>query len=229
MPDVPGWKLSAFWNPARAVSGDFYDFVLFPDHKLCILIGDVTDKGLPAALVMATTRSVLRVAAKKRISPGEVLKQVNDLLWPDMPSKMFVTCLCAIVDLPTGEIRFANAGHDLPYQITSSGLVELRATGFPLGILPDIRYDEAEAVLEPGEKILLYSDGLIEAHNPQGEMFGFARLKKILADNPCGEPGAQPGEQAMINFLNRQLLEFTGPGWEQEDDVTMVVVERSAG
>ncbi len=227
LPEVRGWKLSAYWNPARAVSGDFYDFVLFRDGKLAVLIGDVTDKGLPAALVMATTCSVLRVAAKKRLSPSEVLRQVNDLLCPDMPPKMFVTCLCVVLDPASGRLSFANAGHELPYRLTAQGPVELRATGMPLGLLPGMTYDEKEAILEPGDGLLLYSDGLVEAHNPQREMFGFPRLYSLLDDYLSDAASLRKDECSLIDFLMRQLAQFTGPGWEQEDDVTMVVVERA--
>lgn len=226
MPDVPGWRLSAYWNPAREVSGDFYDFVLFPDGKLAILIGDVTDKGLPAALVMATTRSVLRVVAKKRLSPGDVLREVNDLLYPDMPPNMFVTCLCAIIDPETGSMRFANAGHDLPYQLSPGGAVELRATGMPLGLMPGLSYDENETSLEVGDKLVLYSDGLVEAHNSRREMFGFPYLRALLSGIAPGIPPKGGRVPSLIEFLNEKLAEFTGPGWEQEDDVTMVVAER---
>jgi serine phosphatase RsbU (regulator of sigma subunit) len=226
MPSIEGLEFSAFWNPARAVSGDFYDFIEFPDGKLGLLVGDVTDKGMPAALVMATTRSVLRVAAKKRLSPGSVLSLVNDLLCPDMPQHMFVTCLCAEFDPSSGHLRFANAGHDLPYQLTDKGPVELRATGFPLGLLPGMSYEENEADLEPGDSLLLYSDGLVEAHNSQGGMFGFPRLRQVLVEYLSGKKPAPSGPASLVEFLNRKLEEFTGPDWEQEDDVTLVVLER---
>jgi serine phosphatase RsbU (regulator of sigma subunit) len=225
MPEVGGWILSAYWQPARAVSGDFYDFISYSDGKLGLLVGDVTDKGVPAALVMATTRSVLRVAAKKRLSPGEILGLVNDLLCPDMPSKMFVTCLCAIFDPSSGHIRFANAGHELPYRLAAHGPVELRATGFPLGLLPGMSYDENEAILEPGDSLLLYSDGLVEAHNAQGEMFGFPHLREVLVEYLAGKKTTPASGEGLIEFLKRKLAEFTGSGWEQEDDVTLVVMD----
>lgn len=224
IPSVPGWRLAAYWQPARSVSGDFYDFISFPDGKLGLVVGDVTDKGVPAALVMATTRSVLRGAAvisriqQGEISPGTLLAQVNDLLYPDMPVHMFVTCLLAVLDPTSGHIRFANAGHSLPYQHAGERVLELRATGMPLGLMPGMKYDEQETVLAPGDSLLLYSDGLIEAHNPQGEMFGTPRLASLLSK--------QAGGAASIEFLLNQLAEFTGPNWEQEDDVTFVTLER---
>jgi len=131
---------------------------------------------------------------------------------------MFVTCLFLLVDLEKGEITFANAGHNLPYKRTENGVDELCATGMPLGLLPGMIYDENQAVLNPGESILLFSDGLIEGHNPDGEMFGFHRLKRIMEENPGGS--------SMIQLLIDKLTDFTGPDWEQEDDVTFVTLER---
>ncbi|MBE7470570.1 MAG: hypothetical protein DPW09_31905 [Anaerolineae bacterium] len=216
-PRLPGWEVASFYQPARAVGGDFYDFLLFPDGLVGFIIGDVTDKGVPAALVMATTRSLLRAAAERLIFPGQVLERANDLLHVDIPSKMFVTCLYALLDPATGRLRYANAGHDLPYRRRPDGVDELRATGMPLGLMPGMRYEEKETVLAPGETMLFYSDGLVEAHNPRREMFGFARLRTLVAEHAGGP--------ALIDFLMTQLAEFTGPAWEQEDDVTMVLVQ----
>ena len=176
LPDLPGWQVAAYYRPARAVGGDFYDFIELPEGKVGLVVGDVTDKGVPAAMVMAATRSVLRASAQRIVAPGEVLETVNDLLCPDIPPKMFVTCLYGVLDPETGLLRFANAGHNLPFARTPSGPLELRATGMPLGLMPGMTYEEREAVLTPGESILLYSDGVTEAHNPGREMFGGKRL-----------------------------------------------------
>lgn len=241
IPALEGWRLAAHWQPARAVSGDFYDFIPFPGGEWGLVIGDVTDKGVPAALVMATTRSVIRSTAvsvaeslargvaeiglsrqedapELLVSPGEVLRRVNNLLYPDMPAKMFVTCLFTILDPETGRLRYANAGHNLPCLKSSGGVSELRATGMPLGLMPDMPYEESETWLAPGDTILFYSDGLIEAHNEQREMFGLPRLREYLAGN-SGE--------SLIDSLLKQLSEFTGPGREQEDDVTLMTLDRS--
>jgi serine phosphatase RsbU (regulator of sigma subunit)/anti-sigma regulatory factor (Ser/Thr protein kinase) len=216
LPDLPGWRMAAAYLPAHAVGGDFYDFIDFPDGRLGIVIGDVTDKGVPAAMVMATTRSALRASAATGVSPGAVLERVNNLLYPDMPPKMFVTCLYAILDPTTGHFHFANAGHDLPYCRTETGVQELRATGMPLGLMPDMRYEEQEAVLPTGSTLLLYSDGLVEAHSPSREMFSFPRLKRMLGELDAGT--------GVIDRLLAALASFTGPGWEQEDDVTLVAL-----
>ena len=223
LPDLPGWKVDAYWQPARAVSGDFYDFIYFPDGKFGLIAGDVTDKGVPAALVMATTRSILRAAAERYASPGLILAHTNELLCPDIPANMFVTCLCIVMDPATGYLRLANAGHNLPCHCTTGGIKELRATGMPLGLMPGMTYEETEVWLEPGDNLLVYSDGLVEAHNPQREMFGFPRLRECL---PCTPQSRWQGDASLIQYLIDQLAEFTGPGWEQEDDVTFVTLER---
>jgi serine phosphatase RsbU (regulator of sigma subunit)/anti-sigma regulatory factor (Ser/Thr protein kinase) len=223
LPDLPGWKVAAHWQPASAVSGDFYDFVTFPDGKLGIFAGDVTDKGVPAALVMATTRTILRAAAERFSSPGRILAQANDLLCPDIPQNMFVTCLCIVLDPSNGFLRIANAGHNLPYQCTAGGVLEMRATGMPLGLLPGMKYEEAQLELQAGESLLIYSDGLVEAHNDQREMFGFPRLRACL---PCAPNSGWRGNVTLIEYLLDELASFTGPSWEQEDDVTFVTLDR---
>jgi serine phosphatase RsbU (regulator of sigma subunit)/anti-sigma regulatory factor (Ser/Thr protein kinase) len=219
LPTLHGWQVATYYQPARAVGGDFYDFVDLPDGRLALVIGDVTDKGVPAALVMASTRSILRAGAQRFTSPGAILEYANDLLCPDIPPNMFITCLYAVLDPNTGRLQFANAGHDLPYRKSASGVEELRAIGMPLGLMPGMKYDEREVQLEPDDTVLFYTDGLVEAHNPQREMFGFPHLKALLEDHPGG--------LATINYLLDQLAAFTGPDWEQEDDATLVVLQRS--
>ena len=219
LPELPGWQVAAYYQPAREVGGDFYDVIPLPDGRVGFVVGDVTDKGVPAALVMSATRSVLRASAQRLIEPGTVLERVNDHLCPDMPEKMFVTCLYGVLDPASGLLRFANAGHDVPYVKTADGVEELRARGMPLGLMPGMKYEEKEAVLAPGESVLLHSDGIVEAHDPDREMFGFPRLKETVAD--------APGGQQLIDRVLRDLTGFTGPGAEQEDDITMVTLERS--
>jgi len=219
-PDLPGWQVAAYYQPQRAVGGDFYDFVDLPDGHMGLVIGDVTDKGVPAALVMAATRSILRAAAPRLVAPNEVLQRVNDLLCPDMPPNMFVTCLYGVLDPKTGHFRYANAGHNLPYTRTADGVVEFRATGLPLGLMPGMSYDEKEAVLGPGQTMLLSSDGLVEAHSPEGEMFGFPRLRQLMAEHPGGAE--------LLDHLLEELRRFVGPGWDQEDDVTLVTIWRAS-
>ena len=220
LPDLADWQVAAYYRPAREVGGDFYDVIPLSDGRIGFVIGDVTDKGVPAALVMAATRSVLRASAQRIIEPGEVLERVNEHLCPDMPEKMFVTCLYGVLDPLTGNFRFANAGHDLPYVKTAEGSVELRARGMPLGLMTGMVYEETEAVLAPGESLLLTSDGVVEAHDPGGNMFGFPRLKEAVA--------LYPGGHELIDHVLTDLKEHTGPDAEQEDDITMVTLSRSA-
>jgi serine phosphatase RsbU (regulator of sigma subunit)/anti-sigma regulatory factor (Ser/Thr protein kinase) len=221
LPDLPGWQIAAYYRPAREVGGDFYDVIPLPDGRVAFVVGDVTDKGVPAALVMSATRSVLRASAQRLIEPGLVLERVNEHLCPDMPEKMFVTCLYGVLDPSSGHLRFANAGHDLPYVKTADGIVELRARGMPLGLMPGMPYEEKEAILEPGDSVLLHSDGVVEAHDSERDMFGFPRLKETMAD--------APGGQELIDRVLGDLEAFTGPDAEQEDDITMVTLQRSAG
>ena len=222
LPKIKGWRMAAHYQPARVVGGDFYDFLYFEDGCVGVVIGDVTDKGVPAAMVMTLTRTLLRAIAKEGSSPGEVLSRVNDLLKPDMPQNMFVTCLYAILDPQTGIVRYANAGHPVPYRRTRQGIAELRASGIPLGLLSGISYTEEETSLGSGECIIFYSDGLVEAHNAQREMFGFPRLQAVLADN-MGDGGS------LIDRLLDELHAFTGDQWEQEDDITLVGIKHLDG
>ncbi len=219
LPSLPGWELGAHYRPAREVGGDFYDFITLPDGRIAVVIGDVTDKGVPAALVMATTRSLLREAAQQLVEPAPVLMRVNANLHADIPSNMFVTCQYAVIDPAVGEVVLANAGHSLPYVHHGGGVSELRATGLPLGMMPDAKYDEVTAVIQPGQGLLLHSDGLSEAHDPDGEMFGVPRLMGLI--------GKHPGGIELIDLLLAELADFTGPAWEVEDDVTLVSLYRA--
>jgi len=223
LPELPGYDVAAYYQPAREVGGDFYDFVDLEDGRLGLVVGDVTDKGVPAALVMATTRTMLRAAAQRLFSPGEVLQRVNDVLVADIPPNMFVTCLYAVLEPESGRIVYANAGHDLPYRRRagrSEGAEELRATGMPLGLMPGMNYEEKEIELGKGESVLFYSDGLVEAHDERREMFGFPRLQGLVGTH-------RSGGSSLIGFLLSELTRFTGEDWEQEDDITLMTLERS--
>ena len=223
VPELEGWQISPFYQPAREVGGDFYDFHLLSEGKLGLVVGDATGKGVPAALVMSTTLGMLQLAAWTlgSSSPGEVLKQVNETLVARIPTNMFVTCFYAILDPKSTSLRYANAGHDLPYLRRDGDAEELRARGMPLGLMPGMSYEEKEVVLDVGESALFYSDGLVEAHNPKGEMFGFPRLRALVAEH-------NDGEQSLIDSLLDALYSFVGEGWEQEDDITLLTLKRSA-
>src|SRR5215218_3760670 len=223
LPELSGYDIAAYYQPAREVGGDFYDFLELEDGRMGLVIGDVTDKGIPAALVMATTRTMMRAAAQRLFSPGEVLRLSNEALVTDIPPNMFITCLYAILEPESGHIVYANAGHDLPYHRRASrseGAEELRARGMPLGLMSGMDYEEKEIVLGKGESVLFYSDGLVEAHDPKREMFSFPRLQGLVGTH-------RSGGSSLISFLLSELNRFTGEEWEQEDDITLVTLERS--
>src|SRR5215217_1078585 len=224
LPTLEGWQISPFYRPAREMGGDFYDFFGLEDDRVAVVVGDATGKGVPAALVVSATSSMLRAVARVlgSSSPGEVLSQVNETLVARIPQNMFVTCFYAILDPKSATLSYANAGHDLPYLRRSDGYVEeLRARGMPLGLMPGMCYEEGEIYLAEGNRVLFYSDGLVEAHNPKGEMFGFPRLRALVAEH-----GAE--ERSLGNFLLEELYSFVGDGWEQEDDITLLTLRRSA-
>jgi serine phosphatase RsbU (regulator of sigma subunit)/predicted ester cyclase len=224
VPEPEGWRISPLYEPAREVGGDFYDFHLFSDGRLGLVVGDATGKGVPAALVMSTTCGMLQLAARAwgSSSPGEVLAQVNETLLARIPPNMFVTCFYAILDPKSGSLSYANAGHDLPYvRRRGSDAEELRARGMPLGLMPGMSYEEKEITLDAGEAALFYSDGLVEAHGPKGEMFGFPRLRGLVAEHA-------DEERSLGDSLLEELYSFVGEGWEQEDDITLLTLRRTA-
>jgi serine phosphatase RsbU (regulator of sigma subunit) len=222
VPTLEGWQIAPYYQPAREVGGDLYDFFKLEDDRVGVVVGDATGKGVPAALVVSATSSMLRAVARVlgSSSPGEVLSQVNETLSARIPQNMFVTCFYAIFDPKSATLSYANAGHDLPYLRRSDGDVEeLRARGMPLGLMPAMGYDEREISLAEGHYVLFYSDGLVEAHNPRGEMFGFPRLRELVAEH--GEV------RSLGDFLLEELYTFVGEGWEQEDDITLLTLRRS--
>jgi serine phosphatase RsbU (regulator of sigma subunit)/predicted ester cyclase len=221
VPALEGWQISPYYQPAREVGGDFYDFHPLSEGRLGVVVGDATSKGVPAALVMSTTCGMLQLAALALASssPGEVLERVNEALVARIPANMFVTCFYAILDPGSGSLTYANAGHDLPYLHRNGYAEELRARGMPLGLMPGMSYEEKETILHSGEAALLYSDGLVEAHDPQGGMFGFPKLRALVAEH--GE------ERSLGDLLLEELYSFVGEGWEQEDDITLLTLRRS--
>jgi serine phosphatase RsbU (regulator of sigma subunit)/predicted ester cyclase len=223
VPTLEGWQIVPYHQPAREVGGDFYDFHLLSEGRLGLLTGDATGKGMPAALVMSTTCGMLQAVSKTldSSSPGEVLEQVNETLVARIPSNMFVTCFYAILDPKSGHLIYANAGHDLPYLHRNGDAEEMRARGMPLGLMPGMHYEEKEIVLQKGHSALLYTDGLVEAHDPKGEMFGFPRLQALVSEH--GEE-----ERSLEETLLEELYSFVGEGWEQEDDITLLTLKRYA-
>jgi serine phosphatase RsbU (regulator of sigma subunit) len=163
---------------------------------------------------------MLRLAAQSYSSPEEMLQRVNETLFANIPANTFVTCFYGVLDPERGLLRYANAGHDLPYLHHDGDAKELRARGMPLGLMSSMGYEEMELVLEAGDRVLFYSDGLVEAHDPEGEMFGFPRLRALVAEHA--------EERSLGDFLLEELYSFVGEGWEQEDDITLVTLRCSA-
>src|SRR5919112_1663290 len=222
VPTLEGWQISPYYRPAREVGGDFYDFHLLSEGRVGLVVGDATGKGVPAALVMSTTCGMLQAVSRTldSSSPGEVLRRVNEALLPRIPSNMFVTCFYCILDPKSASLSYANAGHDLPYLRRRSGEAEeLRARGMPLGLMPGMSYEQKEIEVEASEVALFYSDGLVEAHDPTGEMFGFPRLRGLVAEH--GE------ERSLEEALLEELYSFVREDWEQEDDITLLTLRHS--
>jgi predicted ester cyclase len=166
VPTLEGWQIAHNYQPAREVGGDFYDFLELEDGHLGIVVGDATGKGVPAALVMSTTCGMLRALALSVDSPGEALERANEALSARIPANTFVTCFYGVLDPKSGHLHYANAGHNLPCRRHDGQADELRARGMPLGLMPGMAYEEKEAMLETGDSVLFYSDGLVEAHDP---------------------------------------------------------------
>ncbi len=221
VPTLENWQITPYYQPAREVGGDFYDLFELQDGRVTVVMGDAAGKGIPAALVVSATSSVLRAVAQAlgSSSPSEVLAQVNETLFARIPPNMFVTCFYAILDPKNGSMNYANAGHDLPYLWHGGDCEELRARGMPLGLMAGMSYEQKEIELDAGEGVLFYSDGLVEAHDAKGEMFGFPRLRDLIAEHD--------DKRALGDFLLEDLYSFVGEGWEQEDDITLLTLRRS--
>ena len=222
VPELEGWEIAPYYQPAREVGGDFYDFFDLEDGRVGLAVGDATGKGMPAAIAVTASCSMLRAVAQGSgsFSPGEVLARVNETLLTRIPPNMFITCFYCILDPKSGSLRYANAGHNLPCRRHQHAATDLNARGMPLGLMPGMTYEENETALVAGEGVFFYTDGLVEAHNPQGEMFGTPRLRSLLSEHPMGGTD-------LSAILMEELERFTGEGWEQEDDITLLTLKRS--
>ena len=219
-PELEGWDIAHDYRPAREVGGDFYDFLNLNDGRVVLIIGDVSGKGIPAAMVMANTQSVLRAVAQRAgIPPRQALEEANDVLYTYLPPNMFATCFYAVLEPTEGWLRYANAGHNLPCCWHEGLVTKLRARGMPLGLLPGMDYEEKQTALAPEDGVLLYSDRLIEAHDPRREMFGTLRMEEFVRAHPCGA--------MLMDSLLAELEQFSGKAWEQEDDIALLTLQRS--
>ena len=219
-PDFPGWSLGVSWEAARQVGGDFYDFIQLPHGRLGIVIADVLDKGVPAALFMVLSRSLVRASAVSHASPAEALRRVNRLLIEDTRAEMFVSVFYGVIDLETGEMRYASAGHNPPLLVRQDGQAQsLEAPGIILGVIEDAPLKERSVQLEVGDTLVLYTDGVTETINLAEEEFGVERLAQVIAAHRSEEVGE----------IQRQVLaalkEFD-QGQPPFDDLTLMVVRR---
>jgi sigma-B regulation protein RsbU (phosphoserine phosphatase) len=217
VPYLRGWELSAVSMPARDLGGDLYDFLPLPDGRQAIMIGDVSGKGLPAALRMAVARTVFRHEARQGDTPGSTMAAVNNSVCVDIPQGM-VTMLYLVLDPEGGEVRFANAGHTYPILLDRT-VEELEMVGIPLGVDAEMDYSEVCLTVEPGASLFLYTDGITEATNAEQVMFGERYLMDLLAQH------AQLKPRALMKLLLHELRAWT-PGNMQDDDITMVILRR---
>jgi sigma-B regulation protein RsbU (phosphoserine phosphatase) len=221
LPLLSGWDLAARWLTARQVGGDFYDVMELPGGRIGLFIADVSDKGVPAALFMALTRTLVRAAVNEIESPAEALRRVNDLLIPDTQQGMFVTAVYAVLFPDSGKLVYANAGHNPPLWVTQDGKVErLTRTGMALGVLEGTALDEQTIALKEGDTLLFYTDGLNEAFSPEGDIFGEERIIAALQE------GKSKSAERILQGIEKDLGEFVGDE-DQSDDLTMLVLKRN--
>jgi serine phosphatase RsbU (regulator of sigma subunit) len=230
VPDLPGWDLKVRWRTAREVGGDFYDYFVLPGNRLGLVIADVADKGMPAALFMTLARTLVRATMKEIDSPADVLERANDIIVPDAPRGMFVTIFYAVLDLDTGELEFANAGHNLPVVLRgqSCQLEQLRRGGMALGVQEGIRILGGKTRLEPGDYLVLYTDGVTEAFSPQEEAFGEPRLYQTIEGAVTCEDqtaGDSFSAQVLLDKIDNAVEEFIGDSM-LSDDLTLLVLKR---
>ena len=225
-PQVPGWDLAAFWQGARQVSGDFYDFIPLADKdrptgRWGFLVADVADKGVPAALFMALSRTLVRTMAIGGRDPAEVLARANDMILADARSDLFVTLFYTILDPEQGLLTYANAGHNPPllFDGHSGEVTPLAAQGMVLGVITGIELEQREVKLKPGDVLVLYTDGVTDALNNEMDEFGEKRLRCVV--------GRYRTESAagIIRAVNQAVDEFVGDT-PQFDDLTLVVLKR---
>ena len=218
----PGYEMFGSMMPARDVGGDFFDVLYLNNGCIGLAIADVSDKGVPAALFMMASRTLLKAAALGLKSPREVLREVNDLLYDDNDAMMFVTLLYAVYDPATGELTYANGGHNSPLivHVDGTSTVLPGTNGIALGVMPDMNYDERTVSISPGDAVVFYTDGVTEAINETGEEFGMDRLHQVFAANPPRD--SRSATEAVFRAVN----EFAGTA-SQFDDITCLTFRRS--
>jgi sigma-B regulation protein RsbU (phosphoserine phosphatase) len=221
-PDVDGWSFAAAYEAARDVGGDLYD--LFPlrggTDRIALLVADVTGKGIPAALLMADVRALLHAATDNATSPADALGRVNRILVTERPTSLFVTAALLVVDTATGEVAYASAGHEPLLLIRADGRVEeLSAEGALLGAFADVWFEDRTAMLEPGDLVLLYTDGVTDARGPAGTFYGVERLQALAAAHAGADPAVLAS--AIVDAVRDHRA-----GAEPFDDLTLLVAAR---
>ena len=221
-PQTKTYQVSANMEPARNVGGDFFDILRLENGCIGLAVADVSDKGVPAALFMMSSRTLLKGAAIGKIAPGEVLQEVNNLLTEDNESAMFVTVLYAVYDSSSGRITYASGGHNAPLIVRADGSSKLLPLtgGIALGLAPDLEYGQTTVTLEPGDIVILYTDGVTEAMNAAGEEFGIEPLQKIFAESP-----PRSAEEANMTVFEA-VSAFAGET-AQSDDITCLTLRRN--
>jgi sigma-B regulation protein RsbU (phosphoserine phosphatase) len=224
-PQIPGWEFAAQWQPAREVAGDFYDFISLEGGRLGLVVADVSDKGMPAALFMALCRTTIRASVSQASSPSEGIAHANRLICADAADGMFVTLFYAQLDPQTGEFSYVNAGHNPPLLCRPGSAAEagettqLMPTGMVLGVLPDFPFGQSTVNLKPGDFVLLYTDGVTDATGTASQRFGLERLQRVVLEHRY--------ERAvdLVAVLEATIGEFSGPS-APFDDVAILVVKR---
>jgi len=220
LPQFTNWELAARWKTARQVGGDFYDVFELPNKKLGLFIADVADKGIPAALFMALTRTLVRAAVIESETPADAMRRVNDLLIPDTRQGMFVTAVYAVLDMEANELTYVNAGHNPPLWVKHDGEVKrLTRTAIALGVVTGEAVEQCTIKLEANDNLLLYTDGLTESFNGEGTFFGEERLLEAIKSCDCGSA------HDLLDVVESALLNFV-QDVPPADDLTMLVLRR---
>ncbi len=221
IPATPGWEMDVRWDTARQVGGDFYDYFLLPDDRLAFVIADVSNKGLAASLYMSVTRTLIRAAALESSSPAKTLERVNDLLLMNSERGLFVTTFYGILDLEHGELTFTNAGHNPPFLIRAEqgAVKQLDKGGIALGALDNITLSQNNLVIDPGDCLVLYTDGVTEAFNDKDQMYGDDRLIGVL-QSVIGRKAKK-----ILKRIEEDLSDFRGDA-PLSDDTTMLAIYR---
>jgi serine phosphatase RsbU (regulator of sigma subunit) len=220
-PTVPGWDLSVYYQSPPTVEGDFYDLMLLRNGRLMVAIGDINDKEIPATIILATARAIVRSAARSMLAPAQVLERSNEFLCPELPPEINIACFFALLDPSSGKLQFANAGHPLPLYRNEQGVEPLQATGAPLGLRLGSNYTESEITIAPGELVLFYNRGIEEVRNAEGEPFGITRLSEVMNQE-------REGGDELITAILAAIHSFAGERSNAEDTISLIAVERLA-